>query len=197
MLDVAGEVFAARGYHGASMDEIAERADISKPMLYAYFESKETLYCAYIKRSGGRLLAAMDEVFDPQLTAEEQLWVSTLAFLTYVENHRDGWAVLYQELAASGRPFAPTVAEIRDSIMRRVAILFGQRIEGGNERERALQAEALAHGFVGAGESLANWWIEHPDRSREQVACHLMDVAWLGLERATGGSRWSPPSASG
>ena len=197
MLDVAGEVFAARGYHAASMDEIADRADISKPMLYAYFESKETLYCAYIKRSGERLLATMDEVVDPELSTERQLWVSTLAFLTYVEHHRDGWAVLYQELATSGRPFAATVADIRDAIMRRVAALLGRHVEDGDEAERGLRAEALALGFVGAGESLANWWIEHPRQTREQVACRLMDVAWLGLERATGGRRWSPPAASG
>jgi AcrR family transcriptional regulator len=195
MLDVAGEVFAARGYHAASMDEIAERADVSKPMVYSYFESKETLYCAYIERSGERLLAAIDEVFDPELSIERELWVSTLAFLGYVEHHRDGWAVLYQELAARGGTFATTVAEIRDAIMGRVAVLIGQSVEGADQTQRALRAEALAHGFVGAGESLANWWIEHPDQTREAVARRIMEVGWLGLERATGGRRWSPPAA--
>jgi AcrR family transcriptional regulator len=186
MLDVAGELFAARGYHAASMDEIAERADISKPMVYAYFESKETLYCAYIKRSGERLLAAIDQVFDPGLSIERQLWVSTLAFLSYVEHHRDGWAVLYQELAARGGPFATTVAEIRDAIMRRVEVSIGRH---------ALEAEALAHGFVGVGESLANGWIGNRDQTAEEVARRIMEVGWVGLERTTGGSRWSPPAA--
>jgi AcrR family transcriptional regulator len=164
-------------------------------MVYSYFESKETLYCAYIERSGERLLAAIDEVFDPALSIERELWVSTLAFLSYVEHHRDGWAVLYQELAARGGRFATTVAEIRGAIMRRVAVLIGQSVEGADQTQRALQAEALAHGFVGAGESLANWWIEHPDQTREAVARRIMDVGWLGLERATGGHRWSPPAA--
>jgi AcrR family transcriptional regulator len=195
MLDVAGEVFAAHGYHAASMDEIAERADVSKPMVYAYFESKETLYCAYIQRSGERLLAAIDDVFDGELSIERELWAATLAFLSYVEHHRDGWAVLYQELAARGGPFAATVAEIRDAIMRRVAVLIGHSVAGADEAQRALEAEALAHGFVGVGESLANWWIEHPDEPREQVARRIMEVGWLGLERATGGRGWSPPDA--
>ena len=59
MLAVAGEVFAEHGFHAASMDEIAERADISKPMLYAYFDSKEGLYAAYMQRTGDDLLAAI------------------------------------------------------------------------------------------------------------------------------------------
>ena len=56
ILDVAGQVFAGAGYHSASMDEIAELAGVSKPMVYAYFESKERLYQAYIERAGGDLL---------------------------------------------------------------------------------------------------------------------------------------------
>ena len=56
ILDVAGAIFARAGYHSASMDEIADAAGVSKPMLYAYFSSKEGLYLAYIKRAGGQLL---------------------------------------------------------------------------------------------------------------------------------------------
>src|SRR6202034_4153096 len=56
ILDVACGVFARDGYHGASMDEIAARADVSKPMVYAYFDSKERLYLAYVERTGRELL---------------------------------------------------------------------------------------------------------------------------------------------
>src|SRR6266550_8240780 len=124
MLEVAGQVFAARGFHDASMDEIAAGAGISKPMLYAYFDSKEGLYCAYIERSGARLINNMDAVLDPALEHEEQLWRSVLAFLGYVEEHRQGWAVLYRELGASGGRWAKTVAEIRGAILRRTIVLL-------------------------------------------------------------------------
>ena len=59
ILEVAGQVFAARGYHAASMEEIAARADVTKPMVYSYFGSKERLYLAYIERSGRELLDRM------------------------------------------------------------------------------------------------------------------------------------------
>src|SRR5215212_1674937 len=98
MLEVAGELFAERGFHAASMDEIAERADISKPMLYAYFGSKEGLYSAYMERIGARLLEAMDAAVDPALEPRAQVYASMAAFLGFVEEHRPGWAVLQREL---------------------------------------------------------------------------------------------------
>jgi AcrR family transcriptional regulator len=175
MLEVAGEVFAERGFHPASMDDIAERADISKPMLYAYFGSKEGLYSAYIARVGGRLLEAMDAAVDPELGPGRQVYASMTAFLGFVERHRGGWAVLQRELAAgtSGVP-AEDVGRVRAAIVRRMAALLAAHV--GEER-----ADALAHGFVGAGESLAAWWVDHPERSREEVAELIMDVAWRGV----------------
>lgn len=191
MLDAAGAVFVDQGFHAASMDKIAARADISKPMLYAYFGSKEDLYCAYIERSGARLVAAMDAVVDRRLSVEHQLWESTLAFLSFVEKHRIGWAVLYRELAARGGPFAKTVAEVRLSITRRTAALI--RVNLGARRDARAAADVLAHGFVGAGESVANWWIDHPEEPKERVAERLMEIGWLGLHRAIAGNRWSRP----
>src|SRR3954447_5076139 len=175
MLAVAGEVFAARGFHAASMDDIAERADISKPMLYAYFGSKEGLYSAYMDRIGSSLLAAMDEAVDPGLEPGPQVYASMAAFLGFVEAHRQGWAVLQRELAAGGGgPLAEDVARVRAAIVKRMAVLLSAHL--GDVR-----ADALAHGFVGAGESLAAWWLDHPDHTRDQVAELIMDVGWRGV----------------
>jgi AcrR family transcriptional regulator len=175
MLEVAGEVFAERGFHPASMDEIAERADISKPMLYAYFGSKEGLYSAYMGRTGTQLLEAMAAAVDPSLQPGPQVYASMAAFLGFVEAHREGWAVLQRELAAGGGgPLAEDVARVRATIVKRMAGLLAPHL--GDVR-----ADALAHGFVGAGESLATWWLDHPDHTREQVAELIMDVGWRGV----------------
>src|SRR5204863_9143433 len=104
ILDVAGRVFAARGFHEASMDEIAEGAGISKPMIYSYFGSKEGLYFAYIELAGQRLLARMAEaargVDDSQgFDAERRLLASSLAFFAHVDERREEWAVLFGEFA--------------------------------------------------------------------------------------------------
>jgi AcrR family transcriptional regulator len=185
MLEVAGDMFAELGFHAASMDEIAERADISKPMLYAYFGSKEGLYSAYVERSGERLVAAMDAAVDPSLEPEEQVRASMLAFYGFVEEHRQGWAVLQRELASRGGPFAGDVDRVRSRIVRRMALLLATRLDEAT-------AEALAHGFVGAGESLVAWWLEHPEATREEVVQLVMDVGWSGIGSVLEGRRWQP-----
>ena len=99
ILRVAGQVFAEGGYDRASMDHIAALAGVSKPMLYAYFGSKEGLYVAYIERTGGELverLVGADRV-DGQ---SGRLRAVIGEFLAFVEEHRDGWTVLFRELTA-------------------------------------------------------------------------------------------------
>ncbi len=171
MLDAAGVTFADQGFHAASMDAIAETAGISKPMLYNYFGSKHGLYVAYIERSGEALLATMREASTRTDAPGDRLRVGLLAFLTYVDEHRSGWTVLYKEASTQGGPLAAEVAGLRLRIAGLLSGLFDN--------------EAFAHAFVGAGESLANWWLEHPDVAKADVANLLMGIAELELP-ATG-----------
>jgi AcrR family transcriptional regulator len=172
MLDAAGLAFATRGFHGASMDAIAEAAGISKPMLYNYFGSKEGLYVAYVERSGQALLDSMRDASDPAEPVEARLRAGVLAFLGYVEEHRSGWAVLFKEASAQGGPLAAKVAGLRLRVARMLTALFGD--------------EAFAHAFVGAGESLANWWLAHPEAPRTELAELLMKIARPELPRRPG-----------
>jgi AcrR family transcriptional regulator len=185
MLAVAGEVFAERGFHAASMDEIAERADISKPMIYAYFSSKEGLYSAYMQRVSAELLEAMDAVVDPELSPGDQVLASMTAFLGFVEDHREGWAVLQAELVSGSGQIAADVARVRKAIVARMAALLAQHLE-------PVLADALAHGFIGAGESLATWWLDHPEASRGEMAARIMEVGWIGVGGVLDGRRWQP-----
>jgi AcrR family transcriptional regulator len=182
ILDVAGDVFAQRGYHEGSMDEIAERAEVSKPILYTYFGSKEGLYLAYIERHGrelvDRLVAAGLEEDRPD--ARPQAPISE--FLRFVEEHRAGWIVLFRE-AASSAPIAQEVAGLRTQIIEAVRAML-DRETAGNRRLPPAATEALAHAIVGAGESLANWWLEHPDVRREEVASWYVGLVQASV-RAT------------
>src|SRR5947209_17987877 len=189
MLEVAGRVFAARGFHEASMDEIAQGAGISKPMIYSYFGSKEGLYFAYIELAGQRLLtrmadaAANVDVIDP----EETLLATSLAFFAHVDENREEWSVLFGELAARGAPSSQEVAAVRRTITNRTARLFDLVLRrAGSTPDKVGGTEALAYAFVGAGESLANWWLEHPDEPKEAMARRLVDVAWGGLKHLLG-----------
>src|SRR4051794_19653232 len=144
MLAVAGEVFAERGVHAASMDEIADRADISKPMLYAYFASKEGLYSAYMERVGAELLEAMDAAVDASLSPGDQVLASMTAFLGFVEDHREGWAVLQRELSAGGGAVAAGGARGRAAGVKRMGAPLAPR-------RRPQPAAAPAAGVVGGG----------------------------------------------
>jgi len=163
MLDAAGAAFAAPGFHAASMDEIAAAAGISKPMLYNYFGSKQGLYLAFVERDGRDLLQSMRLAASPNSSAGDRLRAGILAFLTYVDQHRSGWAVLYSEAAAQGGSLAAEVAGLRERIAGMLSSLF--------------DSEAFAHAFVGAGESLANWCLEHPEEPKQRIAQLLMDIA--------------------
>jgi AcrR family transcriptional regulator len=171
ILDVAGRVFARSGYESAPMDEIADLAGVSKPMLYAYFGSKEGLYLAYLERSGRelveRLVAAAPA--DDQSTAGLQARISE--FLAFVEEHADGWTVLFREVAST-RPFAERVARLRERIVDAVRVM----LDSSGLRYPPPASDAIAHAIVGAGESLANWWLEHRDVPREQVAGWYLSV---------------------
>jgi AcrR family transcriptional regulator len=190
ILDVAGQVFARGDYHSASMDEIAGRADISKPMLYTYFGSKEGLYVAYIDRTGrelvDRLVRAADRG-DPSVSA---LRARIGEFLAFVEEYRDGWIVLFREMTSS-KPVAEEVAELR----AQVAAAVRRMIEDGVSADAELPdpaSDALAHAIVGAGESLANWWLDHPDVGRGDLAEWYVGVVQATVAAAVRGGAGAP-----
>ncbi len=173
ILDIAGQVFARDGYHSASMDEIARAAGVSKPMLYAYFDSKEGLYLTYIERSGQELVERLERAFADGDPVTVRVHERVNQFLCFVEEHRDGWRVLFGE-ANANRPVAEQVAQMRSRVARSVCQLVDAEL--GDERVPAPAAEVVAHAIVGAGESLANWWLDHPEVSRDDMAAWYADV---------------------
>jgi AcrR family transcriptional regulator len=182
ILDVAGGVFAREGYHAASMDEIAELAGVSKPMLYAYFGSKEGLYLAYIERAGGELVERLVNATPRDRKPASVLRARIGEFLSFVEEHGDGWRVLFGEVGST-RLFAERVAQIRGRIADQIRRMVQEGVVACPGYP-APAADAIAHALVGAGESLANWWLEHPDVPRDQVADWYFGV----VQAVVGGS---------
>ena len=171
ILDVAGQAFAAAGYAAVSMDEIADGAGVSKPMLYAYFGSKEGLYLAYIRRSGGELVERLVAAAPADDASTAGLQARIIEFLAFVQERADGWKVLFREVVST-RPVADQVAVVHGRIVDAVRRLIESSRPSGAPPASAAIAEAL----VGAGESLANWWLEHPEVEREQVADWYLSV---------------------
>jgi AcrR family transcriptional regulator len=193
MLAVAERAFAQRGFHGASVDAIAEGVGVTKPMVYAYFGSKEGLYRACMARARERLLDVLRENVDVSAPPDQQLWHGVLAFFTFVRDQRDSWSVLLGDVTAGTGPFAAEGAEVRRELAVLIADLLRRAAEDeGMEGAAAGLADQLARALIGAGESLAAWWGEHPQEPAERVALVLMNFAWNGLGGLLEGRSWTP-----
>jgi AcrR family transcriptional regulator len=190
ILGVAGRVFAEGGYERASMDRIASLAGVSKPMLYAYFGSKEGLYVAYVERTGAelvqRLVQADQTDGKPPHPPRHRAVIGE--FLAFVEEHRDGWTVLFRELNAR-RPLAEQVAQLRSQIVAEVRRMLEGNGDGDGEPSsfglRLPASEGVAEAIVGAGEALANWWLKQPDVQREDVIDWYVGLTGAAISAAT------------
>jgi AcrR family transcriptional regulator len=191
ILDAALEVFAARGFHGSSIDDIAGAAGISKALIYEHFDSKQDLYLALVGLHTGELFERLAENAGVGPPSAERLERGVETFFRFVEERRDAWRMLFREAAD------PDVAAVLDRIVAGVTALVAQLIaqdpavhEADDEQiEEAV--EMLAQLTVGAVQSLANWWADHQEVPREQLVEIVMGFAWLGLERLRAGERWS------
>jgi AcrR family transcriptional regulator len=194
ILDAAVRVFSRHGYHDASMDEVSEVAGISKPMIYAYLGSKEDLFAACIRREAGLMLEAIVAGIEPGQAPDVQLWHGLRSFFGFVGEHRDSWRVLHRQSIAQGGPF---VAELTTMRQRAISLVAAVVIRTGNDegvgKAASRSGEALAAALVGAGESLADWWLDHPEESAGGIAARLMNLVWLGFGDLVEGRSWKPP----
>ncbi|MGY0007113.1 TetR/AcrR family transcriptional regulator [Micromonospora sp. I033] len=193
MLDAAVKVFSRRGFHAASMDEIADDAGISKPMVYAYLGTKEELFVACLHREGTRMMEAIAGAAAPDLPADERLWRGLRAFFGFVGAHRDGWAVLYRQ-ARGEQPFAAELATMRGRLVEVVAGMLDHALRDKGREVGATDLEVVAYALVGATESLADWLADHPEADPEKTATRMMNVAWLGADQLLRGITWHPPA---
>ena len=196
MMDAAVRTFGQRGYRAASMDEIAELAGVSKPLVYLYLNSKEELFIACIRREAKALAEAVRAGAEPGLPADRQLWAGLRAFFTHTAEHPDGWAVLHRQARTHGEPFAAEVTAMRDEIIAFVTGLIGAAARETHQ-DPALpdrDVAGLAQALVGAAESLAGWANETPGVSAKEAAATLMNFSWAGLENLMAGRPWQPPA---
>jgi AcrR family transcriptional regulator len=176
LIDVGRAVFAQRGYDGTSMDEIAERAKVSKPVLYEHFGGKEGLYAVIVDREMDYVVRRIVEAISVG-SARERIEQATLAFLTYVKDHPDGFAVLSQDspvTSARGR-----LSSLLNELAERVGDIFAAsfRDAGFDAKMAPIYAQAL----VGMVTFVGKWWTEARKPAVEEVARHISALAWMGL----------------
>jgi AcrR family transcriptional regulator len=175
LAELAEQLFAERGYGGASMDELARRAGVTKPVIYDVFGSKEGLYRHCVERSAEQLQDAVLGAASAESEVEAKLRAGTLAFLRFAVEHRVAWDVLF--LAPDGR-FAEQAQEIR---ARQNALVAGLLAEEAAPEVGAEQLDAVASILNGGYEALAGWAFEHPDTPLEHLADLFVALLAPGL----------------
>ncbi|WP_240487263.1 TetR/AcrR family transcriptional regulator [Actinomadura flavalba] len=176
MLDVAKELFGEHGYHAASMDEIARRCGVSKPMIYEYFGSKEGLMLACLRLSQAELYEVTQKGIAGATTPRDILTRGMLAYFEFVGSNRRSFAMALAELAATPEA-AAAVEEIRlqqSALIRDVLRTFAS---GAPDDHVAAFTEII----MGASERLALWQVRHADVTAEQAATYMSDFCWHGL----------------
>ncbi len=176
ILDAAVSVFGERGYQNASMDQVAERVGVTKPVLYTHFGSKHGLLLACIARARAELLEVTSAAATAAATPEEMLRSGTLAFFDYLEREAPAWTLLYSESAVTGEAIEQIRAQQTDFI---ATLLAAQAPHTDPQR-----LTGWAQVIVGACERLA-LWRARSGASSEQATDYLMDLVWTGLEGAS------------
>ncbi len=195
MLRAAAEVFGERGYHGASMDEIASRAGITKPMLYSYFGSKDGLFGACGDAAAELLAARVREAADSrELPPDERLWRGLVSVFTFIGEHKDLWfAFNAPEGSAASADAAAVATRGRAKISELLEeLLVAGAIGEGVAPEVAAQVAPLAHALTASVLAVAEWWQRNPEEPAELQALRVMNFAWVGFGRLLGGEMWLP-----
>ena len=182
LLNVARSLFAEKGFEGASIEEIAHRANVSKPVVYEHFGGKEGIYAVVVDREMQTLLhemsSALEEDGHPRLLLER----AAGALLGYVESSADGFRILVRDspVATSTGTFSSLLNDIASQVEHILGVQFGKR--GYEPKLAALYAQAL----VGMVAFTGQWWLEIGKPKKEEVAAHLVNLSWNGLSHLEG-----------
>ncbi|WP_406483559.1 TetR family transcriptional regulator [Streptomyces sp. NBC_01615] len=177
LLEVGRALFAKKGFEGTSVEEIAALAGVSKPVVYEHFGGKEGLYAVVVDREMRRLL----DMVTSSLTAShprELCEQVAFAFLDYIEEHTDGFRILVRDSPAvqSTGSFASLISDIATQVEDILGHEFKSR--GFDPRLAPLYARAL----VGMVALTGEWWLDARNPKKAEVAAHLVNLAWHGLD---------------
>jgi AcrR family transcriptional regulator len=177
LLDVGRSLLAAKGFDGTSIEEIAHRAGVSKPVVYEHFGGKEGLYAVVVDREMDHLLDRITSALSGGTHPRELLERAACALLDYIEDSRDGFRILVRDspVATGTGTFSGLLNDIASQVEH---ILGGQFADRGFDTKLVgLYSQAL----VGMVALTGQWWLEERSPEKDQVAAHLVNLAWNGL----------------
>ncbi|MCC5953833.1 MAG: TetR/AcrR family transcriptional regulator [Acidimicrobiia bacterium] len=176
LLDAAIDVFGDRGFHSASMNEVADAAGVTKPVLYQHFPSKRELYRELLAAMGDRLRTEVAEAVAAADGPRSQVEQGFGAYFDWVARHQGGFQVIFAGETRRDAEFAAELARVETEMASAIASLIV--VEGLDSERRRL----LAYGIVGMAETTARHWVaDHLDVDAGVLAAQVAELAWAGL----------------
>jgi AcrR family transcriptional regulator len=176
LLDVGRTLFAEKGFDATSVEEVASKAGVSKPVVYEHFGGKEGLYAVVVDRE----MRALLDMVTSALTAghpRELLEQAAFALLDYVEQRSDGFRILVRDspVAVSTGNFASLISDIATQVEHILGVEFKNR--GYAPTLSAMYSQML----VGMVALTGQWWLDEQHPSKDEVVAHLVNLSWNGL----------------
>jgi len=177
LIVVAKALFAEKGFEGTSVEEIAARADVSKPVVYEHFGGKEGLYAVIVDREVGALLGALSGSLASKAHPRQLVERAALALLGYIEDSPDGFRILVRDspVAQAGGTFSSLLGDVSAQVEGLLGDQFSRR---GLD---PLVAPFYAQMLVGQVALAGQHWAEVREPAKTVVAAHLVNLAWNGL----------------
>lgn len=176
LLDVALEVFAERGFHLTSMNDVADAAGVTKPVLYQHFSSKRSLYLELLRSVGNRLMLEIQTATEEAPMPREQVEAGLRAYFRFVADQPQAYRLMFGGGTRRDAEFAEEASRVERAIAGAIAPLI--RIDGLPGHERLL----FAHGIVGLAEGTTRHWLTSDEEiDPGDVATLVADLAWRGL----------------
>jgi AcrR family transcriptional regulator len=176
LITVARGLFAQRGYEATSVEEIAARSEVSKPVVYEHFGGKEGLYAVVVDREVRALLDGVTGALTAG-RAHELVEQAALALLDYIEHNSDGFRILVRDspVGSSTGSFISILSDVGTRVEHILAENFKRR--GLDPKNAPMYAQML----VGMVALTGQWWLDARRPRKQDVAAHLVNLAWNGL----------------
>jgi AcrR family transcriptional regulator len=188
LLDVGRRLFAERGLDGTSIEEIAARAGVSKPVVYEHFGGKEGLYAVVVDREVERFLTMATTLLDGGEDTMAKFEIAAVELLKYIQENSDGFRILVRD--SNPTSGSGTFASLMSDIASQVEHILGDvlKTRGYDPKLAPIYAQML----VGMVASAGQWWLDERKPKLEEMAAHLVNLAWNGLSQLDPKPRLSP-----
>ena len=177
LIEIGRKLFADKGFEGTTVEEIAAKAGVSKPVVYEHFGGKEGLYAVVVDREIRKLLDGITGALTSEGHARVLLEQAALALLDYIEGSTDGFRILVRDspTGQSTGSFASLISDVASQVEHILAAEFKR------QKLDPKTAPIYAQMLVGMVALTGQWWLDSRKFKKADVAAHLVNLAWNGL----------------